>query len=175
MNLAIQKKNVVNAGLILCIVSTIVMYAKEEGIVGRTKKNRKGCTCHNEVPSNDVLVSISGPDSLQVGQSAVYTVTISGASIKAAGTNIAASDGELLPVSRDLKKLKGELTHTSPKYSSSGKTTFQFTYTAPIITGEQNLYASGNAVNLNGKKTGDSWNHAPTKLITIINSSLTSN
>jgi len=38
MFLAFQKKNVINAGLILFIVSTIIIYAKEEGIVGRTKK-----------------------------------------------------------------------------------------------------------------------------------------
>lgn len=169
MVLTAQKKNIINAGLILIIVSTIVIYAKEEGIVGRTQKNKKGCTCHNEVPSTDVLVSISGPDTLRVGQSAVYAVTISSAFIKAGGTNIAATDGELFPISRDLKKLNGELTHTSPKYSSSGKVTFQFSYTAPQIVGEQNLYANGNSVNMNGKKTGDSWNYAPTKTILIIN------
>lgn len=170
MVLTAQKKNIINAGLILIIVSTIVIYAKEEGIVGRTKKNRKGCTCHNEIPSNNVLVFISGPDTLQAGQSAVFIVTISGGPLKAAGTNIAASDGELFPVSSDLKKLKGELTHTFPKYSSSGKVAFQFSYSAPQIVGEQNLYANGNSVNMNGKKTGDSWNYAPTKTILIINS-----
>src|SRR3972149_11390236 len=121
MFLAAQKKNMMNSGLMLFIVSTIVIYAKEEGIVGRTKKNKKGCTCHNEIPSNDVLVSISGPDSLQAGQSALYAVTISSSFIKAAGANIAASDGELFPVFHDLKKIKGNRTHTSPKYSSSGK------------------------------------------------------
>jgi hypothetical protein len=169
MFLTAQKKNIINAGLMLFIVSTIVIYAKEEGIVGRTKKNKKGCTCHNEVPSNDVLVSISGPDTLQVGQSYIYIVSISGGPLKAAGTNIAASSGELFPVSRDLKKLNGELTHTSPKYSASGKVTFQFKYTAPQAAGEQSIFANGNSVNMNGKKTGDSWNYAPTKSILIIN------
>jgi hypothetical protein len=99
----------------------------------------------------------------------VYAVTISSPFIKAAGTNIAASDGELFPVSRDLKKLKGELTHTSPKYSSSGKVTFQFSYSAPPNTGEQSIYASGNVVDMNGKKTGDSWNRASIKTISIMN------
>lgn len=167
-----QKKNVMNTALMLIIVSTIVIYAKEEGIVGRTKKNKKGCTCHNEVPSTDVLVSISGPDTLQAGQSAVYAVTISSAVIKAGGTNIAATGGELFPISRDLKKLNGELTHTSPKSSFSGKVTFQFSYTAPQIAGEQSIFANGNSVNMNGKKTGDSWNYAPTKTILIVNTKL---
>lgn len=164
-----RRKVIINIFAFLIVVSTVIIYAKEEGMVGRTKKNRKGCTCHNEVPSSDVLVSISGPDTLQVSQSAMYIVTISSDSIKAAGTNIAASDGELYPVSHDLKKLKGELTHTSPKYSSSGKVTFQFSYSAPQIAGEQSLYASGNMVDMNGKKTGDSWNHAPIKTISIVN------
>lgn len=163
-----RRKVVINIFAFLIIISTLIIYAKEEGVVGRTQKNRKGCTCHNEVPLSDVLVSISGPDTLQVNQTAVYNVTISSNSIKAAGTNIAASDGELYPVSNDLKILKGELTHTSPKYSSSGKVTFQFSYSSPQIAGTQSLYASGNSVNMNGKKTGDSWNYAPTKTISII-------
>src|SRR3989339_1110118 len=118
-----RRKVVINIFAFLIIVSTLIIYAKEEGVVGRTQKNKKGCTCHNEVPSTDVLVSISGPDTLQAGQSAVFIVTISGGPLKAAGINIAASDGELFPVSSDLKKLKEEMTHTSPKYSSSGKVT----------------------------------------------------
>src|SRR3990172_4654203 len=126
MFLAFQKKNVINAGLILFIVSTIIIYAKEEGIVGRTKKNKKGCTCHNEVSSNDVLVSISGPDSLQAGQSALYAVTISSSFIKAAGANIAASDGELFPVFHDLKKLKGELHILLQNILLPGKLHFSF-------------------------------------------------
>jgi hypothetical protein len=169
MLITIHREKYLSTGVLLCCLFSVVIYAKEEGVIGRTLKNRKGCTCHNEFPSADVLVSISGPDTLQVGSSALYTATISSHSTKAAGINIATSDGELFPISGDLKKLKGELTHTSPKYSSSGKVIFQFSYSAPKIAGEQYLFASGNIANMNGKKTGDSWSHAPTKKITIVN------
>lgn len=156
MLITIHREKYLSAGVLLCCLFSVIIYAKEEGVVGRTMKNRKGCTCHDEVPSADVLVSISGPDTLIVAQAALYTATISSLSAKAAGTNIAASDGELFPVSGDLKKLKGELIHTSPKYSSSGKVTFRFSYSAPKIEGEQYLFASGNIADMNGKKTGDS-------------------
>lgn len=169
MLFTIYKVKFFSAGALLFVLFSVVIYSKEEGIVGRTLKNRKGCTCHNEVPSADVFVSISGPDTLQVGQSALYTVTISSPSTKTAGINLAVTEGKLFPVSGDLKILKGELTHTSPKSSSSGKVVFHFSYSAPKIAGEQYLFASGNIADMNGKKTGDSWNYSPTKKIRIIN------
>jgi len=169
MLITIHRRKYLSVGVLLCCLFSVVIYAKEEGVVGRTLKNRKGCTCHNEVPSADVLVSISGPDTLHVDRSALYTATISNLSTKAAGNNLAASNGALFPVSGDLKKLKSELTYTSPKYFSSGKVTFQFSYSAPKTAGEQYLFASGNIADMNGKKTGDSWNHALTKKITIVN------
>ena len=104
MLIRIRREKYLGSGMLLCCLFSVIIYAKEEGIVGRTLKNRKGCTCHNEVPSADVLVSISGPDTLQVGRSELYTATISSHSTKATGTNIAASGGELFPISGDLKK-----------------------------------------------------------------------
>ncbi len=164
-----KSKNWVNAALVLIILFAIITLAKEEGVVGRTLKNRKGCTCHDEVASKNVLVSIAGPDTMRVGETVTFSVTISGATMKAAGINIAASDGDLNPLSRDLKKAKGELTHTSPKQTVSGKSTFQFSYSAPDKAGEQTIFASGNLADMNGKKTGDLWNHAPNKRVLIIN------
>lgn len=165
----LDNKNWINAVFAVIILTAVISNAKEEGIVGRTNKNKKGCTCHNEVPSKKILVSITGPDTMRVGESAAYSVTISGASLKAAGINISASDGELKPLTRDLKKIKGELTHTSPKQTVSGSTTFQFSYYAPEFSGEQTIFASGNLADMNGKKTGDLWNHAPNKTIHVVN------
>ena len=164
----LQRKNVINAAAFLIIVSTIIIYAESGGIVGRTQKNGIGCTCHSETPSVNVLVAIAGPDTIVAGQSATYTVTIQGGPLIAGGTNIAASDGDLFPIAGDLRKENFELTHVQPKLSSGGMVTFQFTYTAPSIVGQQTLFANGNSVNFNGANSGDSWNFASNKVISVV-------
>lgn len=163
-----QRKNITNVAAFIIIVSSIIIYARENGIVGATQKNGIGCTCHSETPSANVLVAIAGPDTLAAGQSATYTLTIQGGPLVAGGTNIAASDGDLLPVTGDLRKESSELTHVQPKLSSGGMVTFQFTYTAPSVAGQQTLFANGNSVNLNGFNSGDQWNFAANKIINVV-------
>lgn len=165
---ASKNKYIISFISLILFVWAVIVYAKEEGIVGRTQKNRKGCTCHGETPSINLIVTIAGPDTLKIGEAGKFWVSVSESSMEAAGINIAASEGELTPTSKDLKKIKGELTHTLPQKLSSGKTTFEFLYTSSQSNSEQIIYASVNAVNLNGKKTGDLWNHAPAKKVFII-------
>lgn len=154
--------------MFMSVLFTIIIYARQDGIVGRTLKNGSGCTCHGDNFTPSVIVTISGPDTLAVGQTANYTVMIQGGPLDAGGTNIAASDGNLLPVGGDLRKESGELTHVMPKSPLAGKVTFEFTYTAPSATGAQILFANGNSVNLNGNENGDQWNFAANKIITVI-------
>ena len=168
MFVSFQRKNVINVAAFFIIVSTIIIYAESGGIVGKTQKNGFGCTCHSEIPSVNVLVAITGPDTLAVGQSATYTLTIQGGPLVAGGTNIAASDGNLLPIAGDLRKASGELTHVSPKSSSGGQVSFQFTFTAPATSGTQTLFANGNSVNFNGSNNGDQWNFAANKIINVV-------
>jgi hypothetical protein len=163
-----QKKNIINTMIFLTVLSSIIIYAKEGGIIGRTQKNGFGCTCHSESPTIGVLVAITGPDTLTVGQSATYTVTIQGGPLVAGGTNIAASNGNLLAIAGDLRKESDELTHVTPKTPSAGKVTFQFSYTAPSVVGQQTLFANGNSVNFNGENTGDEWNFATNKIINVV-------
>lgn len=164
----IKKKNIFNFIICILIVSAVIIYAHENGIVERTMKNGDGCTCHSEFPSANVLVTIFGPDTLAVGQSATYTVTIQGGPLESGGTNVAASEGNLDPVSSDLRKESNELTHVSPKLPSAGSVTFQFNYTSPDSPGQQILFANGNSVNLNGENSGDQWNFAANKIINVI-------
>ena len=154
--------------VIIIMSCTILLYAYSSGITGVTKKAiNPGCTCHGLVPSTNVIVTITGPDSLMPNQSANYSVTISGGPLKAAGTDIAVSNGTLSPVSNDLRILNGELTHVKPKQPSNNVVTFDFIYTAPSELGEHTIYANGNSVNFNGQNTGDQWNFAPNKIIQV--------
>lgn len=146
---------------------SIVFYAFSNGVTGKTKKNGDGCNCHGSA-SGSVITSITGPDQLTPGQTAEYTVTITGGPLSAAGTNIAVSSGTLSPAGNDLKLSDGELTHVSPKNSAGGSVVFKFNYTAPNTTGGQTLFANGNSVNKNGNSSGDAWSYAQNKTVTVV-------
>jgi len=123
-------------------------------------------------PTTGVAVTILGPDTLFANQTATYRVTISGGPGIKGGTDIAASNGTLSAVSSSLKKVGTELTHRSATNFSMGALSFEFSYTAPSTPGTQTLYATGNSVNGNGNNSGDQWNWAPNKTLTVV--SLTS-
>lgn len=161
-------KNLFMYSIILILSFTILLYAYSTGITGLTKKsNTPGCTCHGLSLSEDIIVTIIGPDSLMPNQTTNYSVTISGGPLKAAGTDIAVSNGTLSPASSDLKLQNSELTHVLPKAPSAGVVTFNFTYTAPSVQGTQTIYANGNSVNFNGQNTGDQWSYALNKIVQI--------
>ncbi len=162
----VNRKKISGTIVIIICAASFMMYAYSTGITGRTLKNGDGCTCHG-ISSPGVSVVISGPDTLAPNESATYSVTITGGPLVRAGTNISASDGVLAPVASDLRSSAGELTHVAPKLPVGEAVTFQFTYTAPAAAGTQTLYANGNSVNFNGTNTGDNWNFASNKVITI--------
>lgn len=150
----------------LILYATLV-FAHSSGMTGATRKNGSGCTCHNNNPSTNVSVSINGPSDLLVNQTGTYTVTIQGGPAVRAGTDIAVSGGSLNASSSAIQKLGDELTHTSPQAFVGGVATFSFTYTAPGTPGTQTIFANGNSVNFNGSNSGDEWNFAPNKIVTI--------
>ena len=157
------------SAILIIIASAFILYAHNDGIKGRTRKSddKPGCTCHGSDPNASVKVVISGSETLTVNQEAEYNVTISGGPLVAAGVDIAASKGALTAVGSDLKLLSGELTHSDPKKPVGKSVLFQFKYKAPSLPGNQTIFASGNSVDLNDKKTGDMWNYAPDKIIVI--------
>ncbi|HCY76051.1 MAG TPA: hypothetical protein DHV28_09030 [Ignavibacteriales bacterium] len=161
--------------LLLIVAFSIFVYAFQSGITGRTKKtDTTGCYCHGETPSTSVVVSINGPDTLTINETATYTVTISGGPLVRGGTDIAVSSGILFP-GDGLKNVGGELTHTEPKAPINSIVTFEFTYTAPDTTGDQTIYANGNSVNYNQQPSGDQWNFADNKIIHVQSPTFVSN
>jgi len=165
----IKKRSSFNSAVLIIIASTFILYAHNDGMKGRTRKSddKPGCTCHGDNPSNSVKVVISGPDSLKVNQEAQYNVTITGGPLAAAGVDIAVSKGTLSTIGSDLKLLSGELSHSDPKKTTGKSVQFQFKYKAPPLPGNQTIFATGNSVDLNDKKTGDMWNYAPDKIIIV--------
>ncbi len=152
----------------ILISLAFVVYARQNGKVGVTRLGAaQGCTCHGSTPSADVSVTINGPDTLTAGETAAYSVLISGGPLAAAGTNIAISSGELSSVNNELRKENGELTHSGPKPASGSSVRFDFNLTAPTTGGSVTLAANGNSVNLNGSSSGDAWNFAENKTVIV--------
>ncbi|MHB2154846.1 choice-of-anchor V domain-containing protein [Calditrichota bacterium GD2] len=161
----ISKKPLIVLMLLLAIG---YLWASSNGVTGKTTLgNSPGCTCHSAQPSDNVTVTISGPDTVQPNAVATFQVQISGGTLSAAGINIAADRGQLEADDAFLQKLNEELTHSSPKSPFNNVVTFQFTYTAPETEGPVVIAATGNSVNLNGSTSGDVWNHAPSFTVQV--------
>jgi len=151
----------------MIISASFIFYAHEYGITGRTLKGpQPGCTCHSENNSPYVGVVIDGPEVLTPGETADYTVTITGGSLVRGGTNIAVSHGNLTP-GDGMQKAGSEITHTAPKIPQDGSVVFRFMYTAPDAPATVTMFANGNSVNYNGLELGDYWNYAESKTISV--------
>lgn len=166
-------RKVILSAVFLLLISSLFVVASSAGRTGRTNlSDTPGCTCHGSTPSSGVTVLIDGPDSVEINSTTAYQVRISGGPAAAAGTNIAVSDGILAAISSTLQLSSGELTHTGPvSFGAGSEVVFDFEFTAPGQIGDVTLAATGNSVNLSGNTSGDEWNHAPDKTISVVNTS----
>ena len=145
---------------------SFVIYAKSDGKIGRTiKTSDEGCACHGDLDKK-VTVVIEGPETMNSGETAEFTVTITGGPLLNGGFNAAVSAGTLI-AGEGTKLLKGELTHSEPKKPENGKLLFKFSYTAPDSAGDVTMFANGLSGNNNDNKSGDHWNYAANKTITV--------
>lgn len=151
------------------IFITTIFYAYSSGITGLTLKDGdNGCFCHGSNASSEVNVVIDGPDELAAGETAAFSVSITGGPLAAAGTNIASGKGSLAPADTSLKLEDNQLAHNIvPKISTDNMVIFTFNYTAPDNSGIDTLFAVGNSVDNQGNSSGDRWNFAENKLINI--------
>jgi hypothetical protein len=154
--------------LFLSISIPITVYCDATGKAGRTRKtSTSGCNCHGSAASG-VIVTITGPDTVYVNQSASFTLTISGGPASGSGCDIAAKTGSLSPVSTTLKINGTELTHNSNIAMTSGSVTFQFSYLYAAGPTIDTLYATGLSSNSNNGSSGDQWNWAANKRVVVL-------
>jgi hypothetical protein len=167
-----SKKIILSIFVIAFLTSiSIYLYASSSGFTGRTKKtSTAGCSCHNAAATPDVIVTITGPDTVLINQTKQYSLTVTRASKSGAGLDIAAKLGSLSPVSSNIHLSNGELTQNSNIPMTAGSVTVQFNYTAPSTAGTDTLFATGLATNSGGTTSGDDWNWAPNKGIIVKNS-----
>lgn len=155
--------------VVLFFLAAVLIYANEDGRTGRTlKSSTSGCGgCHGSTSSADVIVSISGPDTVNTGQTMQYSLSVTKPSKTGAGLDIAVRQGTLNPVSTNIHLSNSELTHNNNILMSGGTATVQFNYTASATPGTDTIWATGLATNSDGSTGGDDWNWAPSKRVVV--------
>jgi len=169
--LILKHTKITGIAVFLLIFTSILLYASPGGFTGRTKKtSNNGCSCHSgSTPTPDVTVTIAGPDTVNIGQTAMYTLTVSKASKTGAGLDIAVRSGTLAPVSSNIHLSNSELTHNNNIPMTSGSVTVQFNYTAGSSATLDTIWATGLATNSNNSESGDDWNWANSKRVVVRN------
>ena len=161
-----KKLSVLILFVFLCISGAYSSsYASSTGISKATRMyGSSGCSCHGDIYAKidpTVIVTISGPDTLLINQTATYTVTISGGPALKSGVNIAVSNGTLATSGSTILKLTNqELTHKAPVAYSNGQVVFQFSFKAPASEDSIVLYAAGSS--------SKAWNFADDKPIIVV-------
>lgn len=159
--------------LLFGVFASLIIYAGAKyptGIVGTTKLNGEGCTCHNSELDSLVKVWIEGPDTLQINQSANYKIYLSGGPQVKGGYNAAALFGSLSVVDSFSTKIDIELTHAFPQLFNANDTiSWEFEYTAPSSLGADTLYSAAMSVNGDAIPTDeDKWNFGNNFIVTIV-------
>jgi hypothetical protein len=155
--------------LLIFFSTAVMLYGDPGGRTGRTlKSSTSGCGgCHGGAATNDVIVTFAGPDTVNIGQTVQFTLTVAKASKTGAGLDIATRRGTLAPVSNNIRLSNSELTQNNNIPMTNGSVTVTFSYTAPSTAGFDTLWATGLATNSNGGTSGDDWNWSPNRRIVI--------
>lgn len=155
--------------IVLFFSISILIYGDSDGRTGRTKKtSNSGCgSCHGSAAVTDVSVILTGPDTVIVGQTKQFSLTISKPSKTGAGLDVATRRGVLAPVSSNIHLSGGELTQNENIPLSGGTVSVLFNYTAPATPASDTLWATGLVTNSNGGTSGDDWNWSISKRIIV--------
>lgn len=131
--------------------------AYKVGINNRAQVGCGGGGCH--MGGMAPAVELIGPASVMPGDEVEFTLRVAGGQL-AAGCNVEASDGLLIPIDDTLRVLGGQLTHNAnwlPYDDQRQQVEFVFNWVAPDDIGAVTIFASGNSVNTDGTASGDLW------------------
>ena len=145
-------------------MTSLLLYSYPTGMTGRTlKTTTQGCgNCHTY--STNVTGSIGGPDTVTIGQTVQFTITVTDPNRSKAGVDIAVRLGALNPGagSSNLKLLNSELTHLHAIQMSNHTVTVPFNYIAPGSPGIDTIFSTISSGT-------PAWNWSPNKRVVIIN------
>jgi len=138
------------AGLLLvCSGHARASQAGRDGFSGNPATNG-GATCNacHAPGATRPTITISGPQTLDAGTIAEYSVTITGGPAVTGGVDVSSSAiGTLTPVDGSLHAVGVEISHTAPKPFAGGSVNFRFNYRAPTYNTVVDLFAAGNSSN----------------------------
>jgi hypothetical protein len=150
--------------VLLIMGISIQVYSYASGVAGRTLKgSTPGCTCHQSSSNSAVVVSVTGPATLNPGATGTYTLSVSRSSgtFSTGGIDIAVSSGTLATGGTSgIKLSSGEIVH-SAKFTSA--TTKTFTLTAPATPGPITIYCTGAA-----GTNPPNWNHGTSFIVNVV-------
>jgi hypothetical protein len=129
------------------------------GINGFSGKQGVTCSaCH--APSGAApTVTLTGPTTLNTGQTGDYLLTVTGGPAVKAGINVAAGPATLtfVPDNVTTRLQAFEITHNNPQPFVGGSSTFNFQMVAPTTPGTVTIYAAGLSSNNSGTNAGDNF------------------
>lgn len=144
------------SSLLPLILLAAPCFANQLGVVGYSGKGAETCNnCHTGGATP--TVTITGPTTLQAGQTGTYQLTITGGAGSRAGLNVSAdvAAAQVLGVAGDTVSFSNEVHQSAPKAFSGGRATFSFRVMAPPFSGPVRLFGAGNSCNGNGSSSGD--------------------
>lgn len=156
--------------LIACLALLVPLHALAygSGIVGYSGKvaSQTCVSCHGVGAGTAPTVTFTGPSTLNPGESASVTLTLTGGPGVRGGMNVATSSAAaVLTAGTGSAKEGAELRHASPLAFSGGSVSWTFTVTAPNTGGPFTLFGAGNSCN--GSGSGGDRSAAATKVITV--------
>jgi MYXO-CTERM domain-containing protein len=161
------------AGLLsVCLVSGSAL-ANKNGIITRSGKTSgsscAGSSCHS-APANTPrpTVTLTGPTTLNSGETGNYTLVIAGGPAAVGGMNVAVDSAQAsLQAGTGQRKQLAEITHSVPKAFANNEVRFDFTMIAPASGGSVRIFGAGNSTNNDGTNSGDT-SAAATLDVTIV-------
>jgi MYXO-CTERM domain-containing protein len=135
--------------------------ASPGGIIGRSGRTASascaGSGCHS-APANTPrpTVMLTGPTTLNAGETGQYALVITGGPAVVGGMNVAVDSAQAsLQPGTGLRKQSAEITHMSPKTFSNNEVRFDFSMIAPASGGTVRIYGAGNSANGAEGSSGD--------------------
>ncbi|MCX8105935.1 MAG: T9SS type A sorting domain-containing protein [Ignavibacterium album] len=171
-----MKINLILLGIFISFVafSYSGLFEHPTELLGGTELNGAGCVCHTVERDTTVKVWIEGPDTLMIGQTAVYHMYLAGGPAQAGGYNVAGRFGNMV-LTDSLSfwdyRTPNELTQAFPLVFPSTNDTiyWEFGYTASDSSTTDTLYSCGLSIVYDGIPDSlDRWNFGPKFPITII-------
>lgn len=155
--------------LLAVLVLPLTAFAYGGGVVGFSGKvATQLCNgCHVAGAGAAPTVTLTGPATLNAGQTGSFALTITGGPGVRGGMNVAVSGTTaVLNAGAGSAKESGELRHASPLAFGGGSVTWNFTVTAPTTAGSFTLFGAGNSCNGSGN-SGDRSAYV-TKAVTVM-------